>query len=62
MSVTSHRIYEFDPPGPPTAEGQRLLADPDVQRCLNRQTLDDILCCYGECPPPREAGDAKRGT
>lgn len=34
------------------AEYRRLLADPDMQRCLNPKCLDDVLCCYGDCPPP----------
>jgi hypothetical protein len=30
-------------------ELERLLAsDPNLHRCLNPQTLDDILCCYGD--------------
>lgn len=28
---------------------ERLLADdPALRRCLNPQTLDDVLCCYGD--------------
>ncbi len=41
-------------------ELERSLAnDPGLRRCLHPQTLDDIACCYGACPP---AGDPPSAT
>jgi hypothetical protein len=41
-----------------TAEQARLFSDPDVQRCINPHTLDDVLCCYGTCPTDPETPPA----
>jgi hypothetical protein len=45
-----------------TTEQARMLADPDIQRCLDPRSLDDVCCCYGGCADPKPPAADRRNA